>query len=65
MFSAYRFRLYPDEEQEKTLNNQLRICRELYNRAYRERFEHYEKTGKGLTYAEQQNELPEMKSLKR
>ncbi|MGC8600734.1 MAG: helix-turn-helix domain-containing protein, partial [Nitrososphaeria archaeon] len=28
---------HPDEEQEKTLNNQLRICRELYNRAYRER----------------------------
>ncbi|MGC8593461.1 MAG: helix-turn-helix domain-containing protein [Nitrososphaeria archaeon] len=61
MLSAYKFRLYPDEEQEKTLNNQLRICRELYNRAYHERLEHYEKTGKGLTYAEQQNALPEMK----
>ncbi|MGC9146070.1 MAG: hypothetical protein ACP5GS_08210 [Nitrososphaeria archaeon] len=32
----------------------------LYNRAYRERLE-YEKTGKDLSYAEQQNELPEMK----
>ncbi len=61
MLSAYKFRLYPDEEQEKTLNSQLRICRELYNRAYHERLEHYEKTGKGLTYAEQQNALPEMK----
>ncbi|MGC8599777.1 MAG: helix-turn-helix domain-containing protein [Nitrososphaeria archaeon] len=60
MLSAYKFRLYPDEEQEKTLNNQLRMCRELYNRAYRERLE-YEKTGKDLSYAEQQNELPEMK----
>jgi hypothetical protein len=37
------------------------MCRELYNRAYRERLEHYEKTGKGLTYAEQQNELSEIK----
>jgi len=61
MPSAYKFRLYPDEEQEKTLNNQLRIYKELYNRAYHERLEHYERTGKGLTYAEQQNALPEMK----
>jgi len=59
MLSAYKFRLYPDEEQEKTLNNQL--CKELYNRAYHERLEHYEKTGMGLTYAEQANALPEMK----
>jgi len=51
MISAYKFRLYPDEEQEKTLDNQLGICKELYNGAHRERLEHYEKTGKGLTYA--------------
>jgi len=43
----------------KTLDNQL--CKELYNRAYYERLEHYEKTGKGLSHAEQQNALPEMK----
>jgi len=60
MLSAYKFRLYPDEEQEKTLNSQL--CKELYNRAYHERLEHYEKTGMSLTYAEQANALPEMKS---
>jgi len=59
MLSAYKFRLYPDEEQEKTLNNQL--CKELYNRAYHEKLEHYEKTGMGLTYAEQANAMPEMK----
>jgi len=61
MISAYKFRLYPDEEQEKTLDNQLKICKELYNGAYHERLEHYEKTGMGLTYAEQANALPEMK----
>ena len=59
VLSAYKFRLYLDEEQEKTLNNQL--CKELYNRAYHKRLEHYEKTGKGLTYAEQANALPEKK----
>jgi len=59
VLSAYKFRLYLDEEQEKTLNNQL--CKELYKRAYYERLEHYEKTGKGLTYAEQANALPEKK----
>ena len=51
MISAYKFRLYPDEEQEKIIDDQLRICKELYNGAYRERLEHYEKTGRGLTYA--------------
>ena len=61
MISAYKFRLYPDEEQEKTLDNQLRICKELYNGAYYERLKHYEKTGRGLTYAEQAGALPEMK----
>jgi len=59
MLSVYKFRLYQDEEQEKTLNSQL--CKELYNRAYYERLEHYEKTGMGLTYAEQANALPEKK----
>ena len=59
MLSAYKFRLYPNAEQEKTLNNQL--CKELYNRAYYERLEHYEKTGMGLTYAEQANALLEIK----
>jgi hypothetical protein len=43
----------------RTLDNQL--CKELYNRAYYERLEHYEKTGMGLTYAEQANALPEIK----
>jgi len=57
MISAYKFRLYPDEELGKTLDNQLRICKELYNGAYRERLEHYEKTGRGLTYAEQAGAL--------
>jgi len=42
MISAYKFRLYPGEEQEKTLDDQLGICKELYNGAHRERLEHYE-----------------------
>jgi hypothetical protein len=42
MISAYKFRLYPDEEQEKIIDDQLGICKELYNGAHRERLEHYE-----------------------
>jgi transposase len=42
MLSAYKFRLYPDEEREKVINNQLGICKELYNGARHERLEHYE-----------------------
>ncbi len=54
MLSAYKFRLYP-EQKPSTIS-----CKELYNSAYHERLEYYEKTGKSLTYAEQQNALPEM-----
>jgi putative transposase len=61
MLSAFKFRLYPNEEQENTLNNQMKICKWLYNRAYHERMDHYEETGKGLTCVEQLNELPEIK----
>ena len=28
---AYKFRLYPSAEQEKKLNRQLELCRDMYN----------------------------------
>ena len=42
MLSAYKFRLYPGEEREKIIDDQLGICKELHNGAHHERLEHYE-----------------------
>ncbi|MDG7049400.1 MAG: hypothetical protein JRM87_04570 [Nitrososphaerota archaeon] len=62
MLSTFEFRVYLDDEQKIVLNNQLKICTGLDNRAYHERLKHYRETGRGLTYAEQQNALSETKA---
>ena len=38
---AYKFRLYPSVDQEKLLNNQLNLCRELYNTFLQQRIYAY------------------------
>ena len=43
---AYRFRIYPDREQEKLIRKTFGCCRFVYNRMLSERKEIYEKTGK-------------------
>ena len=45
---AYRFRIYPDREQEKLIHKTFGCCRFVYNRMLSERKEIYEKTGKAV-----------------
>ena len=59
---TYKFRLYPSAEQEKKLNNQLELCRELYNSFLIERRYAYKGSKRSLTYNHQQNEIPELKN---
>ena len=59
---AYRFRLYPSAEQEEMLNEQLELCRDLYNAFLLERRYAYGGSRKSLTYNHQQNEIPELKN---
>jgi putative transposase len=54
---AYRFRIYPNQEQEKALENTLTTCRHLYNSALAERIAAYKESGKSLSYVEQANAL--------
>ncbi len=61
MLSAFRYRLYPDEETEERLRNTLSLCCYLYNKSLAERKRHYEETGHGLYYKEQANALPAFK----
>jgi len=59
----FKYRLYPNAETTSKLYWTLDRCRELYNAALSERKDSYKYTGKGVSYYEQQNDLPEIKSL--
>ena len=57
---AYKFGLYPSADQEKLLNNQLNLCRELYNTFLQQRIYAY-KMGRSISYNSQQDQIPELK----
>ena len=59
-----KYRLYPNRKQRETLATQLDLCRELYNAALQERIESYKTTGKGVTWLQQQAQLPAIKEVR-
>ncbi len=59
---AYKFRLYPSSEQEKKLNKQIELCRQLYNSFLIERRYAYKGNNISLNYTYQANEIPELKN---
>jgi len=61
MIKVLHFEIRPNKEQEAKLFRILTLCRGLYNRALEERIKVYKETGKGITYYQQQNQLPKMK----
>ena len=61
---AYKFRLYPTRSQEQALTFTLNRCREVYNAALQERRDAYRMVGKSITYYDQANQLPEIKSIR-
>jgi putative transposase len=58
---AYKFKLKPTRKQEKLLEGQLGLCRELYNAALQERRDAYKRAGKSINYVDQANQLPAIK----
>ena len=58
MQRTFKYRLYPNRKQREILGAQLAMCRELYNAALQERIESYKVTGKGVTWLQQQSQLP-------
>ena len=65
---AYRFRIYPDREQEKLIHKTFGCCRFVYNCMLSERKEIYEKTGKTVRltparYKKEYSWLKEVDSL--
>jgi putative transposase len=64
MQRTFKYRLYPNRKQREMLAAQLALCRELYNAGLQERIESYKTTGKGVTWLEQQSQLPVIKELR-
>ena len=62
---AYRFRLYPDREQEVLFGKTFGCCRFLYNHMLADRIRQYEETGKmeRLTPARYKKENPFLKEV--
>jgi len=61
---AFKYRLYPTKQQEQVLLTTLNLCRELYNASLEERKEAYRMSKVTITYNQQANQLPEIKSLR-
>jgi len=47
---AFKFRLYPNDQQIRFLAQSFGCARFIYNRFLRQRIDYYAETGKGLTY---------------
>lgn len=58
---AYKFRLYPNTEQQVQLAKQFGASRFVYNFFLRQRIDHYAQTGQGLNYYDTQKMLTELK----
>src|SRR5687768_16120809 len=61
ILSAYRFRLYPNDEQKYQLARQFGCGRWVYNHFLARRQAHYEQTGKSLSYTAMCAELTVLK----
>lgn len=58
------YKLYPNAAQTARLETWVRLHCELYNAALQERIEAYRKAGKSISYYDQQNVLPEIKTAR-
>src|SRR5271157_6373545 len=61
MERAYKFRLYPKPGQAEAFGHALELCRRLYNAGLEHRITAY-RNGRPVTYLDQQNELPAIRS---
>ena len=65
MFKAYKFRLYPNKEQQEYFAKCFGCTRFIYNQMLADKIEHYEKTGETLnnTPAQYKKEYPWLKEV--
>ena len=60
MIKTYKFRLYPNIEQDNILQETLNTCRFIYNMALEDRINCYNRTGKSLSNYDQSQWLKEL-----
>jgi transposase len=58
---GYRYRLYPTEDQQISLAQHFGCKRFVYNHFLDQRKQHYDQTGKGLSYEDTANQLVQLK----
>lgn len=63
MKKSFKYRIYPNDSQIKSLEKTFNLCRFLYNSSLEERISYYQKYGKYCSCYDQINELPEIKEL--
>ena len=63
MLLTFKFRLYPNNDQRQALDRILEIHRQVYNAALQERREAWQRCGVSIRYADQANQLKEIRSF--
>ena len=56
------YKLYPSDMQKVALLNCIRLQKDLYNAALQERIDCYQKTGKSISYNDQQASLTQIRA---
>src|SRR5690348_12838980 len=62
MRKTFKYRLYPNKQQQRLLNHQLEECRWLYNHLLAERREAWEQRGESVRLYDQHATLPALKA---
>ncbi len=62
MEKSYKFRIYPNKEQQKQINITFSHCRYVYNYFLAQRISVYKETGKSVSWVEQSRELTKMRN---
>jgi putative transposase len=58
---AYKYRIYPNQTQQETLNRLFGLNRFVYNYYLRQRIDYYDQTGKSLSYYQNAMDLVKLK----
>jgi len=61
MLKAYKYRLYPNKEQQILINKTIGSCRFVFNHHLSERINNYKNNNKSLSYNDNANNLKELK----
>ena len=61
IYKAFKYRIYPNKEQEELMLKHMGCSRWVYNYALNKKITSYQETGKGLSRFDIQKDLPQLK----